>query len=122
MTYPLAFARMKHAHEQALALAATCKIRIMLSSLEFQLLPIISSPMSAVSQYISPDLQQQSKKSSLSSGLSPRGQSMFDLHPQLSHSHIAWGVVFQRVEPARDHDRRAIQHSVVQPTLGYIIE
>lgn len=29
---------------------------------------------------------------------------MFDLHPQLSHSHIAWGVVFQRIEPARDHN------------------
>lgn len=31
-------------------------------------------------------------------------------------------VVFQRIEPARDHDRRAIQHSVVQLTLGYITE
>ena len=47
---------------------------------------------------------------------------MFDLHPQLSHPHIARVVVFQQIEPARDHDRRAIQHSVVQLTLGYITE
>lgn len=47
---------------------------------------------------------------------------MFDFHPQLSHSHIARGVVFQQIEPARDRHRRAIQHSVVQLTLGYITE
>lgn len=54
--------------------------------------------------------------------LSSRTQDLFDLHPQLSQSQIAWGVVIQRIELARDHDRRAIQHSVVQPTLGYITE
>ena len=35
---------------------------------------------------------------------------------------MAWVVVIQRVEPVRVHKRRAIQHSVVQLTLGIITE
>ena len=67
-------------------------------------------------------LQEYTRANESLQALNPRTHAMFNLHPQLFHSHIVRAVVFPRIEPAWDHDRRAIQHSVVQPTLGFITE
>ena len=47
-------------------------------------------------------------RSPIQQTLRPPNNDMFDLHPQLSQSHIARAIVFQRIEPARGSNRRAI--------------